>query len=390
MHDPHPRFTHDFTLILITQFVFFSAAQLLLPTLPLYLAKLGSSKTQIGILMGTMSLACVISRPLVGRALVRAHEKHFMIAGAAVSAACSVAYLVMPLFWALVPVRAAQGSAVGMFHTSTTTYAANSSEPSRRPRALSHLTVAVNLASAISPPIGILIASHLGFGPLFLICAAVSLCACVLSGIVRESSMPAVKTAVSGDRLLLSRTAFRPSIVGFGAFFIWGSLATFYPLYATSMGVANPGLFFTALAIMFIATRTFGGRVFDIQKRRAVLGGCLVLTGAAMCLLWASRTQLMFIVAAVVLGAGLGFFTPTVLAFALDLSGSSSSALAVATVYAFLDTGQFLGPMAMGVVVQHLGYSGMFFCLVLVSLLSILYLWRSTGKGSGGLTPRTA
>ena len=54
-----------------------------------------------------------------------------------------------------------------------------------------------------------------------------------------------------------------PAITAFLQFFAWGAIAAFFPLYAVDCGVTNPGLFFSAMAIMMIIGRMFGGRIMD-------------------------------------------------------------------------------------------------------------------------------
>jgi hypothetical protein len=75
-------FTRDFILAFWAQLAFMSVFQLLIPTLPIYLKKLGSTEIEIGILVGTLGIASVGFRPLVGKVLVRVREKVVTMAGA--------------------------------------------------------------------------------------------------------------------------------------------------------------------------------------------------------------------------------------------------------------------------------------------------------------------
>jgi predicted MFS family arabinose efflux permease len=387
MQTPQHRFSREFTLVWIAQFTFFLVAWTLIPTLPIYLKKLRATDLEIGILIGTMSLASVISRPLAGRALIKAREKTFMMAGAFLYAVCSVSYIAIPPFWPLVPIRILQGAGLGLFHTSTTTYVANSTEPNNRPRALAHLIVGANLASAIAPSVGMVIANRFGFAHLFLVCTAGSLGVLLVSSALGGDRKPVSKTSSADHGLLPGGKMLQPAIIGFIAFFIWGSMATFYPLYATSLGLANPGFFFTAVAIMFILTRALGDKILNMQNREAVVASCIVLSIVALLMLWLSITQVMFLAVAVLWGIGQGFLVPSLLALALDRS-SSPSALVVATVYTSFDTGQFLGPLAMGVVAQYLGYSAVFFCLPIIGAISLLCLWYFRNSSKNGQAVR--
>jgi len=75
-------FTHDFLLVFLAQFTFTFVFHILIPTLPIYLSRLGSTETEIGVLIGIFFFSSLVLRPFVGRALLKTPEKTFMIAGA--------------------------------------------------------------------------------------------------------------------------------------------------------------------------------------------------------------------------------------------------------------------------------------------------------------------
>ena len=74
--------TRDFILSFFAQFAFSSVFFTLIPTIPIYLSRLGSTEAGIGVLVGALSVSSLILRPFVGRALLKIPEKKFMIAGA--------------------------------------------------------------------------------------------------------------------------------------------------------------------------------------------------------------------------------------------------------------------------------------------------------------------
>jgi hypothetical protein len=53
--------TRDFTLSFLAFFAFLAASRALLPTMSLYLAKLGSSERSIGTLIGILGVASLVS-----------------------------------------------------------------------------------------------------------------------------------------------------------------------------------------------------------------------------------------------------------------------------------------------------------------------------------------
>ncbi len=381
VHDQQHAFARQFFIIFGAQFIFSTVLHLLIPTLPIYLKTLDCTEIEIGMLIGAFGFASILARPPAARMLMRVQEKTLMMGGALIYTVCSIAYLALPPLWPLLCVRILQGVGFGLFATAATTYVVNMTEARNRARILARFTVALNVAAAIGPPTGMVIVNRFGFAHLFLACAVVSFCALSIAGALGKNPKSAPSAPVSDDGFLLSKTALPPSIIGFMAIFIWGSLNTFYPLYARSLGVANPGLFFSVMAAMLIVTRTLGGRILDMPDRRMVIGSCIILTIAALVVLWLSRTQLMFLVAAFLWGTGHGFLFPTLLTLALERS-ESSSALVVATVYTFSDGGLFFGPLAMGVVAQFVSYSAVFLSLSILSVMGLLYLAYFTRKSA--------
>jgi MFS family permease len=77
--------THDFILCFFAQFTFTSVFHLLIPTLPIYLSKMGSTEVEIGILIGALGVSSLVLRPFVGKALLRISERNFMVAGTLLS-----------------------------------------------------------------------------------------------------------------------------------------------------------------------------------------------------------------------------------------------------------------------------------------------------------------
>ena len=244
--------TRDFILAFFAQTVFTSVFHLLIPTFPIYLSRWGSTEIEIGVLVGTVGFTSVAVRPFVGRALIREREKLLMIVGALLTAVASIAYLVLPPFWPLLVARGFQGIGFACFHTATITYIANISAGGPRAQTISYFALAMNVSAALAPPLGILLINRFDFVHLFLVCTALSFCSAFLSYTLGGRPDAPSSAQPTDDGFFLSRKALPPAITSFLSLFIWGALTAFFPLYAVQHNVSNPGLFFTALAVMLI------------------------------------------------------------------------------------------------------------------------------------------
>jgi MFS family permease len=73
-------FTRDFILCFAAQVAFASVSFILIPTLPIYLSRLGSAEIEIGILIGAFGISSLVLRPIVGKALSKSGEKKYIAA----------------------------------------------------------------------------------------------------------------------------------------------------------------------------------------------------------------------------------------------------------------------------------------------------------------------
>jgi MFS family permease len=180
----------------------------------------------------------------------------------------------------------------------------------------------------------------------------------------------------------LSREALPPAIIGFLITINWGALTAFFPLYALSQGVDNPGLFFAAFAITLILVRSLGGKILDIYAREKVILPCLFNLIISTAILAFSRTLPMFILVAVIWGMGTAFLYPALVVYTIDRAGSSRGP-AMGTFTALTDLGAGMGSVIMGIILQLTNYMTMFLCLTLTGVVNLLYFYFLVRKKGG-------
>jgi MFS family permease len=176
------------------------------------------------------------------------------------------------------------------------------------------------------------------------------------------------------DSFFLDRKAIPPSIISSISLFIWGALAAFFPLYAISHGVTNPGLFFTTIAIMLLLGRVLGGKTLDLYRKERIILPCLFTYIISMAILAFSKTLPMFILVGVIWGIGHAFLMPSLVPYALDRAGSSPGPV-MGTFTAISDLGISLGAVIMGIVLQITSYRIMFLCLAFTGILNLNYFY---------------
>ncbi len=364
----------DFIIAFAAQFAFSCAYYVLIPTLPIFLSRSGCAETEIGVLIGAFSISSLVLRPFVGRALLRISEKKFAIAGSLLFLSGSIAYLVAPPFWPFMIARILQGIGLAFFYTATFTLIASISPEAHRGQSIGYFYMALNSAFAISPYFGMLLINRFNFTVLFLACTGLSLCSLLAVIQLRKTDNLLSQRLPAGHQPLLSREALPASIMCCVANSVWGSLTAFFPLYALSQKVTNPGLFFGTFALMLILGRGLGGKILDRYSREKVIFPCIVAYIVAMIILSFSRTLPMFIIVAGIWGIGFAFLFPALIAYALDLAGPAKGP-AMGTFTAASDLGVGLGPVIMGVILRYTNFQIMFLCLALTGIINLSYFY---------------
>ena len=372
-------FTRDFVLSFFTQFVFSVVFCMLVPTIPIYLLQFAAKESEIGFLVGMISVSALVLRPLVGRGLLTIPEKTFMLAGALIYTVSCLAYLIAPPFWPLLAVRVLHGVGVALFSTASFTFALGIIPEAHRGQLTSIFYLANNLAFALGPYAGMVLINHFSFVVLFSACAALSLCALIMTTKMRKrvSVMPGQKEEIEGS--FLSREALPAATIALMTIMIWGTLSAFIPLYALKHGMANPGIFFVFMAATIILGRSCGGWLLDIWGREKIILPCLMLIIAGLILLVFSESLTMFILVAMVLGMGWSLLFPSLLLLAIEQAGPAHGP-AMGTFTALADLGMGLGPMIMGSILQITSYPVMFSCLVLTAVINFFLLFRCWKK----------
>jgi predicted MFS family arabinose efflux permease len=381
--------TPDFIRSFLAQFVFSTVFCILIPAFLIYLSRFGAKEGEIGFLVGIFSVASLVLRPFVGRTLLTTPERKYMIGGTILSVISCLAYLLAPPFWPLLTVRVFHGIGMAFFSTASVTLLANMTPEAHRGRLISYYYLSYNLAFALGPYLGMVFINQFNFIFLFSACAALSLGSFYMS--MKLSKRETVVTQESQPfnvYSFLSREALPPAIIGFLLNIVWGALCAFFPLYALSHGVSNPGIFFIFLAVTLMLGRSLGAKMLDIYEREKVVLPCLALVVIALIVLPFSSKLSMFILVAILLGAGWALVYPSLMIHAIEKGGSARGP-AMATFSALGDLGAGLGPMIMGTVLEKTSYPVMFAGLIFTGIINLLYFYFGIMKKERKELPAT-
>lgn len=156
-----------------------------------------------------------------------------------------------------------------------------------------------------------------------------------------------------------------------------GYVVVFYYIgkYAASIGVRNPGLFFTIATTLMIATRLFGAPVLDRFDKRHMAMWTQLSLAAAFLLLVFGQSETLFFLSAFLAGLGWGVTFPLINALLFERSQPEFRGANMNAGMIMYQAGFFLGSFAGGVVLVNAGYPALFtLCTIAVAGIGVL-LW---------------
>jgi predicted MFS family arabinose efflux permease len=286
------------SVVVLVDVLFYSA---ITPLLPSYVAELGLSKTQAGMLAGAYALGTLLASLPAGWLASRAGARGTLLGGLALLATSSVAFAFGTSFAALAAARFLQGVSGAASWAAGLTWLVEIAPRERRTQIIG-TALGTGIAGAIGGPVLGALAQMAGPRLVF---SAVGLVALGLT-VVAARTPAGGEPPPTGDL----RAALREPEVLAGAWLttlptlFFGTLAVLVPLYLSGLGVGATGvaLVFLAAAAAEAAASPLVGRVVD-RRGRAVPVRIGLVGVLAAALLLPFQQQPWLIAAVVVAGA---------------------------------------------------------------------------------------
>lgn len=364
-------FTRDFIFLCLARLAFFGSMAFLLAVFPLYVVKIGGDKSDIGIVIGAFTLPIVILSPFVGRAADEWGRKGLMITGTVIFVISAILYNFAASLFLLILLRMFHGSGLSAFNTASSAYVADMAPIERRGEAMGYFGMVANLALAIAPALGVIIVDKYNFTILFIIAAGTACAALAITSVLRDKYRPPLRETGRPRPALFHKASFFPSFIMASLSVTWGAVVSFFILFAMERNISNPGYFFTAFAVVLIASRTVAGIMSDRLGREAVIIPGLVMTAIGMWTLCLANSMSMLMVVALIYGIGFGSAQPTLMAFTVDRVGGEGRGAAMGMLGASFDVGIAFGSVILGFVLQYTSFVVMFIIAGVVPLLGM-------------------
>ena len=309
---------------------------MLIPELPAYLTSLGGAQYK-GLIISLFTLTAMVSRPFSGKLADTVGRKPVIIAGSIVCFVCSLIYPLVATVAGFFLLRLLHGFSTGFTPTGTAAYLSDIIPVNRRGEAMGILGVAGSIGMAGGPAIGGLLANQFGLNALFYCSSTFGLISILILLRIRETLAHPQRFNLSVLKVnrsdLFEPRVIVPCLVMLMLAFSYGTVYTIIPDFGEHVGIRNKGLLFTYMTLASLLMRFIGGKASDRWGRAVVLRICALITTAAMMVIGTSGNALQLTIGMCLYGLAYGATSPTLIAWASDLSDPRFMGRGLASLY---------------------------------------------------------
>ena len=355
-------FTRPFLLVSVANFTSGMAYALFLHFSG-YLADLGASDTQIGLIYGATAVASIAMRPLLGTIMDRYGRRPVILVGNILNVVFVLLYLTVATLGPWVyAVRIGHGVAEAMLFSALFTYGTDVIPKSRRTEGIALFGVSGLLPIGVAGIVGDFVLSIAGFRELFLTAtgfAVVTLLLCLPLPERRPTLKPG--QSPQGFWTIVAQRDLLPIWWMIGSFStVLTGYFVFIRRYVDDTGFGSVGLFFSTYVAVAILERVFLGWLPDRVGRMRVLYPSLGILVIGFFVLAGAGSWVGVAIAGAFCGAGHGFIFPILTSLLVDRAPDTDRGSAMSFFTALFDVGTLIGGPILGAIIDSAGWGPMY------------------------------
>ncbi|MBQ3378847.1 MAG: MFS transporter [Clostridia bacterium] len=387
----------DFIRIFIIATLCNISQQMIGSTLPYYVIVLGGSPSQAGVMTGLLTLAALTSRPFVGRIIDTRGRKIVTIVGIFVFLSGTIVYILSMNVMLVMAFRVLQGVGIACISTANGTIAADVLPEKRLSEGIAYFGLTATAATSVGPALALSLMTGGIYSPMFAVSGLALISALVIIMTLNYEKKARIRfeeykrehpeeynkprnadTEASGKKVKLiwrifEKTVFRPSLVVLVLAMSMSCVLSFMPSFAISLGIDNPGMFYTATAVVILIVRVLTSRLFGRVHTLMIMIPSLAIFSAALFSLSFLNSFTHLIICSVIYGIGVGAALPTANALVVKHAPADRRGSANATYYSSFDIGIGAGAALWGFIIDYLGgYRVAFVCAGVCCIIAIV------------------
>lgn len=384
--------TPNFLTACAGNFLLFFAFYLLIPIFPLYLIdEFQASKSMVGIVLASYTLAALLVRPLSGFLLDLFRRKPQYLLAFLAFVLTFISYPLATSINLFLLFRILHGISFGYVTTAGNSLVVDILPASRRGEGLGFFGVANNMAMVVGPMTSLFMHEKYAYNVIFYLAIATGLLGFIFAMLIRVTKPyePKEIQPVSFDRFFLFK-GFKAGLTLLLTGIPYGMFITYLAIYGKELGIKSGiGLFFSLLALGMITSRLFSGKMVDRGKLNKAIETGLIVSFTGMFMLASLQrmtdfsqllTNVLFFVIPVILGFGYGMTFPAYNTLFVNLAPNNRRATASSTFMTSWDLGVGLGLVLGGQFADSQGGLPLAFLIgALMILFSYVYFIKSAG-----------
>lgn len=347
-----PRtYSFQFWMLCTSSLMFFASFNMIIPELPSYLTSLGGGEYK-GLIISLFTITAMLSRPFSGKLADSVGRVPIMMVGSIVCFICSAIYPILTGVLGFFLLRLIHGFSTGFTPTGQTAYLSDLVPIKRRGEAMGFLGTAGTIGMAGGPALGGAITNNFSQETMFYCSSLFAMSSILILVGIKETLSS--KKRFNPQMLKVKRQdmfeprVLTPCLIMVLCAFSFGAVYTVIPDFGEFVGIRNKGLLFTYFTIGSLLVRLLGGKASDYYGRAQVLKMSTVLLTIAMVIIGTAESSFVLIVGVSVYGLAHGITSPTLLAWASDLSDNEHKGRGLASLYIFMEMGIGLGAFISG------------------------------------------
>ncbi len=379
--------TRPFVAVTVTAFVFFFYIGIVLVTIPLFIEeRLGSGEFGVGLAVASFAVAAVAARPFLGRLIERFGRRAVMMTGAIIAAASGAMTGLSTELWHVLVLRGFMGLGEAALFVGAATLVADLSPPHRRAEAASYFSVAVYGGIGLGPTIGEWVLGDDRYTLTFVVAALFSLAAAVtVLGVPKRVDRASTPAPSDKKPPLFHPAALWPGVVlaaGIAAFSVF---AAFLPEYSRSVGLGGSAGLFLVYSAVSLSLRLFGAKLPERLGERRMVTIALSALAVGLMLISAFREPWALWVGAGVVGIGMAFMYPSLMANVVNRVDDDERASALSSFTMFFEVGSVVGGVALGALGQIFTKRAGFLGGAVIALVGLVVMWRLVAESTGSV-----
>jgi MFS family permease len=352
---------------------------MVIPELPAYLTRLGGGEYK-GLIISLFTLTALISRPFSGKLADKMGRVPVMVFGASVCFVCSSLYPLLSSLTGFFLLRLVHGFSTGFTPTGQTAFLADVIPAKKRGEAMGLLGTSSTVGMAAGPAIGGAVANNFSLNIMFYCSSFFAIVSILILMGIKETLAQKNRFSTSmlkiHKRDLIEPRVLIPCFIMVLSAYAYGTVLTIIPDFGEHVGIRNKGLLFTFLTVASLAVRLLAGKASDYYGRKSVLRISIALIMVAMLIIGMGTAPRDLMIGITLYGLAQGMTSPTLLAWATDLSDENHKGRGIASLYIFMELGIGIGALASGFIYSNdpANFFTTFLTCSLLSGLAFIYL----------------